>query len=249
MESFSNNDNKLTKIGVFYDGGYFARVSQYYRYYDQRKARISLKGLHEYIREKVHELEKADKNYCQIVDAHYFRGRFSASSAAKRPNQLLNDRIFDDVLMYGNIVTHYLPMFANKSSKKGEVTEKGIDVWFALEAFELAVLKRFNVIVLITGDGDHLPLIRKLNTLGTRVMLLYWDIEFPAGSNENPIRTNQTIINEATYEINMVNVFGNRKQTPIVEGIFIESDAEDESEEIKMEPSRKVEKTPEVIAK
>ncbi|MCY7353165.1 MAG: NYN domain-containing protein [Cytophagaceae bacterium] len=221
--SLNTNDNKLIKIGIFYDGGYFARVSHYYRHYDQRRSRISIKGLHEFIREKVHELEDVDKNYCQIVDAHYFRGRFSAYEAAKRSNQLFNERLFDDVLMYGNIVTHYLPMMQDRTGRR-EMTEKGIDVWFALEAYELAILKRFNVVVLITGDGDHLPLIRKLNTLGTRVMLLYWDIEFPADSAERSIRTSQTLINEATHEINMVSVLNNRKLTPIVEGIFLESE-------------------------
>lgn len=222
--SLNTPDNKLIKIGIFYDGGYFARVSHYYRHYDQRRSRISIKGLHEFIRDKVHELEDVDKNYCQIVDAHYFRGRFSAYEAAKRPNQLFNERLFDDVLMYGNIVTHYLPMIQDRTGGQRGMTEKGIDVWFALEAYELAILKRFNVVVLITGDGDHLPLIRKLNTLGTRVMLLYWDIEFPAESTERPIRTSQTLINEATHEINMVSVLNNRKLTPIVEGIFLESD-------------------------
>jgi uncharacterized LabA/DUF88 family protein len=228
--SLNTHDNKLIKIGIFYDGGYFARVSHYYRHYDQRRSRISIKGLHEFIRDKVHEVEDVEKNYCQIVDAHYFRGRFSAYEAARRPNQLFNERLFDDVLMYGNIVTHYLPMISDKSGKR-DMTEKGIDVWFALEAYELSILKRFNVVVLITGDGDHLPLVRKLNALGTRVMLLYWDIEFPSDTIERPIRTSQTLINEATYEVNMVNVLNNRKLTPIVENIFLEPDEANRDED------------------
>lgn len=235
--SLNTHDNKLIKIGIFYDGGYFARVSHYYRHYDQRRSRISIKGLHEFIRDKIHELEDVEKNYCQIVDSHYFRGRFSAYEAAKRPNQLFNERLFDDVLMYGNIVTHYLPMITDKTGRR-EMTEKGIDVWFALEAYELAILKRFNVVVLITGDGDHLPLIRKLNALGTRVMLLYWDVEFPTDTIEKPIRTSQTLINEATYEINMVNILNNRKLTPIVENIFLESEESNRDEDETLKASR-----------
>ena len=225
----SNLDNKLLKIGVFYDGGYFAKVSQYYRYYDERKARISFKGLHDFIREKVKDFEKApDKNFVQIVDAHYFRGRFSAyDAAAKGKEQLFNDRLFDDALMYANVVTHYLPMFKNKQTVS--VTEKGVDVWFALEAFELAVLKRFSVVVLITGDGDHLPLIRKLNTIGARVLLLWWDIDFPTSSKEISIRTNPSIINEATYDLNMFDVFKSttKKQSPLIDNIFIETTEDD----------------------
>ncbi len=41
-----------------------------------------------------------------------------------------------------------------------------------VEAFELAIYKQFNVLALIACDGDYVPLVRKLNTLGTRVMVL-----------------------------------------------------------------------------
>ena len=84
-------------------------------------------------------------------------------------NRLLGERVFEDILLRQNITTHYLPMTA--------AGEKGIDVWLALETYELAVYKQFNVVVLIAGDGDFLPLVRKLNTLGTRVMLLAWDFQ------------------------------------------------------------------------
>jgi hypothetical protein len=75
----------LIKIGVFYDGGYFARVSNYYKFHDVRKSRISISGLHSYIREAIHDFEGIDKRYYQIIDAHYFRGRFSAYEASRRP--------------------------------------------------------------------------------------------------------------------------------------------------------------------
>ncbi|QQS30446.1 MAG: NYN domain-containing protein [Sphingobacteriales bacterium] len=223
----TQQQGKITKIGVFYDGGYFSRVTQYYRYYE-RKSRISIKGLHEFIRGKVMELESVEqKHYCQVVDAHYFRGRFSAYDAAKRENQLLYDRIFDDILMYAGVVTHYLPMFSDKS-KLADRSEKGIDVWFALEAFELAILKKFDVVVLITGDGDYLPLVKKLNTLGTRVMLLYWDLEFPPDVVIPPVRTNIGLINEATYEVNMSEIMRSRRSNQIVESMFIPIDEEEE---------------------
>jgi hypothetical protein len=79
---------------------------------------------------------------------------------AEERDILFQERVFEDVLMYEGVTTHYLP--------KGRDGEKGIDVWLALEAFEMAIYKRFDVLVLIAGDGDFVPLARKLNTLGTR---------------------------------------------------------------------------------
>lgn len=46
-----------------------------------------------------------------------------------------------------------------------QVVEKGIDVWFALEAYELATFRKFDYVVLITGDADHEMLVRKLKPL------------------------------------------------------------------------------------
>ena len=63
--------NTLTRIGVFYDGNYFLHVSNYYNYIHERRSRISINGLHEFIRRKVAELEGNEYRLCQIVDAHY----------------------------------------------------------------------------------------------------------------------------------------------------------------------------------
>src|SRR5438270_12265510 len=102
-------DSRLTRIGVFYDGNFFWYVSNYYAYVHHRKARLSISGLHEFIRDQVSKSEGIDGRYCQIVDAHYFRGRFSALEAQNR-QKLFADRTWDDVLMREGVVTHYLPM-------------------------------------------------------------------------------------------------------------------------------------------
>ena len=208
-------DSKLTRIGVFYDGGYFSAVSNYYRYVHDRKARLDVKGIHQFVCDRVAKAEETNERHCRVVDAHYFRGRYSISAAIER-NKLEHERRFDDVLMRAGVVTHYLPRGA-----KGE--EKGIDVWFALEAFELAVYKRFNVLALIACDGDYVPLIRKLNTLGTRVMLLAWDFKYVDNSGEErETRTSEALIKECTYPLMMHDIIDDRslRKNPFVDGLF-----------------------------
>lgn len=228
-------DSKLTKIGVFYDGGYFQSVNSYYKYVHERRAGLSIDGIHRFAQQKVAEMEGTDVRYCHVVDAHYFRGRYNIESVIER-NNLENERRFDDVLMRAGITTHYLP----RSSRD---EEKGIDVWFALEAFELAVYKRFNVLVLLACDSDYVPLIRKLNTLGTRVMLLGWDFKYTDRSGTpRETRTAQQLIDEVTYPIEMHSVIDNRslRNDPIVNGLFysakpkreIQSNSIPEAEEI-----------------
>jgi len=214
------NRNSLTRIGVFYDGNYFLHVSNYYNYSHERRSRISISGLHEFIRRQVAEEESTDARLCQIVDAHYFRGRLNAHEAHQRGNQLFYDRLFDDILMSEGVVTHYLPV----KTYQGYRQEKGIDVWLALEAYELALHKKFDVVVLITSDGDFVPLVRKLNTLGSRVMVLSWDFEFLNDDGERIVtRTSQDLLEEVSYPVSMHTEIDNRirKNDSIVQNLFV----------------------------
>src|SRR5260370_35913484 len=140
-------------------------------------------GLHSFIQRQISEAERADPRLCQIVEAHYFRGRFGVSDMEKKAERdqdadyvtkaLKNDRTFDDVLMRANIATHFYAIDTRQATPK----EFGIDVWLALEAYDLAVHKKFDVLGLVAGDSDYVPLVRKLNSIGTRVMLLAWDFK------------------------------------------------------------------------
>ncbi|MCL2441228.1 MAG: NYN domain-containing protein [Treponema sp.] len=166
----------ILRIGIFYDGYYFYKVSNYYKYEHEKKSRISISGLHDFIRSEIASLTKTDVRRCRIIDAHYFKGR---SSAKELGEKVQSERVFEDILMRENIVSHYLPL---RFGDNNYVQEKGIDVWLALEAYELAIYKHFDILVLVAGDGDYVPLVRKLHTVGTQVMLICWDFSY---HNEN----------------------------------------------------------------
>ncbi|MDR1618442.1 MAG: NYN domain-containing protein [Treponema sp.] len=213
----NNQLNNLVRIGIFYDGYYFYKVSNYYKYEHTRKSRISIAGLHDFIRHETASLLKIeDIRLCQIIDAHYFKGR---SSAKELGEKVQSERIFEDILMRENIVTHYLPL---RYGENNTWQEKGIDVWLALEAYELTIYKRFDVLVLVAGDGDYVPLIRKLNTLGTRVMLISWDYSY---YNENGVmsetRTSRQLLEEVLHPVVMHERIENEGALEIVNNLFV----------------------------
>ena len=223
-------DTKLTRIGIFYDGSYFAHVSDYYLHHHDRHARISIQGLHALIRDEVGKREHTEARYCQIVEAHYFRGRFSADDARRHDAQaqrqegdgtLYRERKFEDALIKAGVTPHFLPLFARED---GRPREKGIDVWLALEAFDLARGKELNVVVLVTGDGDYVPLARKLNGLGTRVMVTAWDL---AGDRTGTTRAAQTLIDEVTHPVMMSTIVDDRarRYDPLVVNLFVQRPA------------------------
>ena len=158
-----------------------------------------------------------DPRYCQIVDAHYFRGRVHAQDAKQR-DTLLKERMFDDVLMREGVTTHYLP--------GGSQGKKGVDIWLALEAYELAIHKKFDISVFVAGDGDFVPLIRKLNSLGTRVMLLAWDFKCTdQNGQEKETRTAQRLLDEVTYPVLMHQVIDDAmcsNDDPMVNALFMQ---------------------------
>jgi uncharacterized LabA/DUF88 family protein len=217
----------IVRIAVFYDGGYLYHVSNYYRFNHQRQARLHLGGFHRFIQHRVATFEQSDTRLCQIVEAHYFRGRFSVAdieNKAERDNDedfvvkpLKNDRLFDDVLMRANIATHFFGV----DTRREPAREVGIDVWLALEAYDLAVHKKFDVLALVACDSDYVPLVRKLNSIGTRVVLLAWDFR----TDRSETRTSQALINECSYPIMMHEEIDNRarQRDPVIEGLFVDS--------------------------
>ncbi|AMJ64388.1 cold-shock protein [Hymenobacter sp. PAMC 26628] len=212
-------NSPLIRVGVFYDGNYFLKISDYYYFQHERKARISLEGLHEFIRHQVAEEEDVDVRLAQITDAHFFRGRLSATEARDK-DRLFHDRLLDDILMNLGVSTHYMPL----KTRDGRLQEKGIDVWLSLEALELALHKTLDVVVLIAGDSDYVPLIRKLNTVGTRVMLLNWDFKYEDFKGETRVtRASQQLLEQVTYPVAMHAVIdrGLTAQDEVVEALFV----------------------------
>lgn len=217
----SNNNSKLRRIGIFYDGNYFLHISNYYNYVHERKSRISISGLHNFVRQQVAYLEGDDTTFehCQIVDAHYFRGRLAAGEAQNRGNQLYFDRVFDDILMHEGVTTHYIPV---RSSQNGYKFEKDTNVWLALEAYEQTFHKRFDVVVIIASDGDYVQLCRKLNTLGASVMLLSWNFEYTDDyGNTRITKTAQDLWNTVTYPLSMHDIIDDNPNDDLIRELFV----------------------------
>lgn len=207
MTTKNEQEQRVVKIGIFYDGGFFHHISNYYRYAHPRKQRISIPGLHDYVRERIAALEGVAPRCAHVVDSHFFRGRFSAQQTLAR-EKLYSERLFDDVLMNEGVTTHYLPIQGN--------SEQGIDVWLSLEAYEMTLLRGYDFLVLIAGDSDFVPLARKVISRGTRVMLLGWNFEYT--DDVGTLRQTTTsirLINEVTYPVMMQDVMNDAGDSSI----------------------------------
>ena len=154
-------------IGVFIDGGYYAKINEGFAY----KREVNLKNLLSYICQKISQDNKIDRRYLYITECHYYRGRYRAAEAKSR-NLLYDERKFEDTLIENDVIFHYKHL---RTDPRGGVIEKGVDTWFALDTYELTLYRQFDFVVLISGDADHEMLARKLKALKTHVVLLTWD--------------------------------------------------------------------------
>ena len=157
-------------IGVFIDGGYFAKIGEGLK---ARKtaSNVNVRNLLNFIPEIIGQKFGIDRKSLYITEAHYYRGRYRAKDADDR-NLLFNERKFEDSLIENDIIFHYKHLRPNP---KGGVIEKGVDTWFALDTYEMTLFRQFDYVVLISGDADHEMLARKLKALKTHVILLTWD--------------------------------------------------------------------------
>lgn len=189
---------QIIRVAIFYDGGFFWHVNNYYHYIHARKSPISITGVHQFVRNQIAEEEGVDYDMVRILDSHYYRGRQPAIEAQNK-NRLYADRVFEDVLMREGVVTHFMPV-----TSKGE---KGVDMWLALDCFEMTRNKHYDVVVIIASDSDYVPLVKKLNSLGSRVMCLGWDFEFIDNyGNKQVTITSANLMEHATYPILMHSV-------------------------------------------
>ncbi|MBE6237515.1 MAG: NYN domain-containing protein [Bacteroidales bacterium] len=154
-------------IGVFIDGGYYAKINEGF----DNTRKVNLKGLLSFITGRIAKEENLERKHLYITECHYYRGRYRADEARSR-NLLLEERKFEDMLIENDVIFHYKHL---RTNPQGGVIEKGVDTWFALDTYELTLFREFDYVVLISGDADHEMLARKLKALKTHVILLTWD--------------------------------------------------------------------------
>lgn len=187
--------NAYASIGVFIDGGYYAKINDALR--ERSGENISIGALFDYISSRVAALGGYRQNDCVITECHYFRGRYRVDDAAER-DLLYAERLFEDTLIDNDVVFHYKHLRKLVRDGMSEVSEKGIDVWFALEAYELSLFRKFDYVVLITGDADHEMLAHKLNAVKIKTVLLTWNVGVSAS-------TSWLLHDEAWYHIELKN--------------------------------------------
>jgi uncharacterized LabA/DUF88 family protein len=168
------------RMMVFYDGSYFKQGNVYFRYKEER-GWFSLPELHSVFERYVAECANAGADVVKVVAAHYYDGR--ATTNVTSPDALRKERDFEMSLIRAGVVPHYLAVRetpkpgASLDEPRFTLAQKGVDVQFAIDVLDYAHLDRFDVAVLVAGDEDFVPLVRRVESLGKHVLLACFDID------------------------------------------------------------------------
>ena len=138
-------------------------------------------------------MRKKEQGYSdyKVVYSAWFQGLFPASDATEEQLRFERNNYHD--LMHAGVEAKYLPM----SQSQGE---KGIDVALAVDAMQVGRDGKIDVAVLVTGDGDFVPLVRALMKDGTRILAAFFEFQQNDGKKSF---INERLRNAVNYHLNI----------------------------------------------
>jgi hypothetical protein len=205
----------ILRIGVFIDRSYLLSVSEYYRNIHERHSRISPLGLAAFIQREVAILENVAERYCRIVQQQCFGG-LPAMQHSQQPQLLEDDLPFEDELIGANAK-------ACSGHRDTRDDEKKAEVEMILNAYVAASRDGVEVVALVADDSCYEPLVRQLNAIGTRSLLLVWRFSSTDTRTGQQRQTTvaETLIQQANYVLDMTaRIDLGIADDPLVKGLF-----------------------------
>lgn len=200
------DDKSLCRIGVFYDGSYFTYARRHF-YFDRKMGWLDFRPFHGLLENYTRAKEQGYTHY-RVVYGAWFQGMFGVAQADER--QLKTDRMLYQDLMHAGIEPKFMPMPQSGSS------EKGADVALAIDAMQVGLGGLIDIAVLVTGDGDFVPLVRALMKQGVRVMAAYFEYE----EGEHRSFINERLLNVCNYSMNVNDMEKDKDFKAIFKGLF-----------------------------
>jgi len=188
----------ICRLGVFYDGSFFSYAQNYY-YHERQVGWLRFPEFHLFLEKWIGLREQGFFASYKVVYAAWHQGLFTSKDATL--DQLKRDRNRHHDLMHAGVEPKYLPM----SQTQGE---KGVDVALAVDALQVGLGRMIDVAVLVTGDGDFVPLVRALNKQGVRVLAAYFAFESKDGSKSF---INERLVAAANYAVD-IDALGSSKE-------------------------------------
>jgi len=194
----------LCRIGVFYDGSFFAYAQSYF--FKRDLGWLIFGPFHFLLENLLREKEQGFTSY-KVVYSGWYQGLRSSSQSNDHQRRVDRNRHLD--LIHAGVEPKYVAM----SQSQGE---KGVDVAMAVDALQVGLEGHIDIAVLVTGDGDFIPLVRALMKQGIRVAVAYFEYE----SENHRSFINDRLITVCNYAININALERDKKYQPMFKSLF-----------------------------
>ncbi|MDQ5883649.1 MAG: hypothetical protein QG654_563 [Patescibacteria group bacterium] len=178
-------EQKKIRAALFIDGRYLTIINNYYRYVSNHKKKFDIISLIK----SIHKLTSGSMSKSQeeiaFLHKHLYIGILD------QEQQHFNLEEGAEYLKAG-ITCHTSRVIKRED---GKLSEKGVDTSLTIDAFELVALDEIDVLVIVAGDADFVPLVLKTKKYMKDVFLFYWDIHLSSDHRQN-ISTSGKLIGE-----------------------------------------------------
>lgn len=214
------------RIMIFYDGNYFKQGQIWFRYHENR-GWFDLQELHNLIEKYVASKTKESTEITKVVAAHYYDGRVTTNVADA--DQLERERDFEMALIQVGIIPHYLPVSetpvggAAPEDVTYKLAQKGVDVELAIDVLDSAHEDRYDVAVLVTGDGDFVPLVRRITSLNKHALVAHFEIPQWTDDRNRPHRPtycSKALIDASSWSLNFNLIVKDRDWNTEIKSLF-----------------------------
>jgi uncharacterized LabA/DUF88 family protein/cold shock CspA family protein len=211
--------NQQVNVLFAYDGGYLRIARQYYRNEHDLGAWLNLNALHELICKRIANWLKIPNKQVRVTEAHLYAGRPDTEFMRSRGSLMEEVVEFDGSLYAAKIVTHYRRLRPPANGRA--VAEKGVDVALSLATYRQVQTGMVDVVVLVAGDADFVPLLDVLQMQKIPVLVVAFDFCYlnDAGTE---VRTgcSEDLKNLATWTIDLSEEINQRNRSSEIKALF-----------------------------
>ncbi|MDR2149818.1 MAG: NYN domain-containing protein [Spirochaetaceae bacterium] len=208
-------NNEKANIGLFFDGYFFYKLYKYF--FIEKRLAFNFEQFNEFIKQEVQHQFDIVPSQCDEINPnniHLFIGG-DGTSETEPEKQLKRS------LTALRIQLHNSPLQI-RNDTESFLQEKGVDVSLTIRAVEDALDKKYNTLVLITGDADFVPLVNWSKQRNINVLGVYWS------NSDTNTKASQDFIDSLTGKVDLLSRLED-KSNRLIKVLFDEIAISDEN--------------------
>lgn len=192
-KSFSQNS--FLRVGFFLDGYTLKKVNEYYQNYHRYHACLDFRGLKSWVLLQIQKyFNKSNKVI--TLESHYYHPKRNPHIYAKSFNGVFK---LEFELLNAGYQVHY----SDKVEEDGHMTP---NLSLIDDAQMFASYCRMDAVVLLSTQGQYVPLADRLRIMGVPVLLLGWSFEYPKNRRYVHWKTDSYLRNSCSHYVAMEKV-------------------------------------------